>query len=249
MLLSPRPQKLFVNSLVNCVWNVMAHAQKQNFFFRRNGRVHLNRWGREFCRLLAVELCASAVVMLETPCSEVVWRVLATHSIRQFPLHFPSRPSPCAITFQLDWMVFLKTRPLVKRNKAEFINVPSFTSLRMCSTHCTLFCRILILSLPTSKNFFKFLYYEITGESAWPVLFRPPWCYFLLWQLKVIGTGLTSILDFWYAGPSYLVQEVLILYFCLYLVSCTQKMRWRAHSLADTVPNSFDHFTVFLRTE
>jgi hypothetical protein len=33
--------------------------------------------------------------------SEVVWRVLATHSIRQFFLHFPSRASPCAITFQL----------------------------------------------------------------------------------------------------------------------------------------------------
>ena len=29
-------------------------------------------------------------------------RVLATHSIYQFPLHFPSRASPCAITFQLD---------------------------------------------------------------------------------------------------------------------------------------------------
>jgi hypothetical protein len=28
--------------------------------------------------------------------------VLATHSIRQFPLHFPIRASPCAITFQLD---------------------------------------------------------------------------------------------------------------------------------------------------
>ena len=44
---------------------------------------------------------ASAVVMLDTPCSEVVWRVLATHSIRQFPLHFPTRASPCDITFQL----------------------------------------------------------------------------------------------------------------------------------------------------
>jgi len=40
--------------------------------------------------------------MLDTPCSEVVWRVLATHSIRQFPLHFPSRAPPCAITFQLE---------------------------------------------------------------------------------------------------------------------------------------------------
>ena len=27
-------------------------------------------------------------------------RALATHSIRQFPLHFPSRASPCAIRFQ-----------------------------------------------------------------------------------------------------------------------------------------------------
>jgi len=27
-------------------------------------------------------------------------RVLATHSIRQFPLHFPSHASPCATTFR-----------------------------------------------------------------------------------------------------------------------------------------------------
>ena len=57
---------------------------------------------RQFSRLLSAEVCASAVVMLDTPCSEVVWRVLATHSIQQFPLHFPTRASPCAITFQLD---------------------------------------------------------------------------------------------------------------------------------------------------
>ena len=80
----------------------MAHMQKPDFVFRRNGRVDLNRWGRQFSQLLAAEVCASAVVMLDTPCSEVVWRVLATHSIRQFPLHFPSRASLCAITFQLD---------------------------------------------------------------------------------------------------------------------------------------------------
>jgi hypothetical protein len=87
---------------VDCVWNVMAHAQKPDFVFRRNGRVHLNRRGSQFSRLLAAEMCASAVVMLDTPCSEVVRRVLAIHSIRQFPLHFPSRASPCAVTFQLD---------------------------------------------------------------------------------------------------------------------------------------------------
>jgi len=58
--------------------------------------------GRQFSRLLAAEVCASVVAMLDTPCSGVVWRVLATHYIRQFPLHFPSRASPCAITFQLE---------------------------------------------------------------------------------------------------------------------------------------------------
>ena len=83
-------------------WNVMAHAQTPDFVFRRNGRVHLYRRGLQFSRLLAAEVCASAVVMADTPCSEVVWRVLATHSIRQFPLHCPSRASLCATTFQLD---------------------------------------------------------------------------------------------------------------------------------------------------
>jgi hypothetical protein len=88
--------------LVDCVWNAMAHAQKPDFVFRRYGRVHLNRRGRQFSRLLAAEVCASVIVMLDTPCSDVVCRVLAIHSIRQFPLHFPSRASPCAIRFQLD---------------------------------------------------------------------------------------------------------------------------------------------------
>ena len=50
----------------------MAHAQKQDLVFRRNGPVHVKRRGRQFSRLLAAEVCASAVVMLDTPCSEVV---------------------------------------------------------------------------------------------------------------------------------------------------------------------------------
>jgi hypothetical protein len=95
--LAPRLKKW---RAVECVWNLMAHAQKPDFVFRRNWRVHLNWRGRQFSRLQAAEVCASAVVMLDTPRSEVVWRVLATHSIRQFPLHFPFRASPCAIRFQ-----------------------------------------------------------------------------------------------------------------------------------------------------
>jgi len=96
----------------------MAHAQKPDFVFRRNGRVHLNQRDRQFSRLLTAELCASAVVMLDTPCSVVVWRVLATHSIRQFPLHFPSRASPCAITFQMDsTFVPIRMVNVLRRNK------------------------------------------------------------------------------------------------------------------------------------
>jgi len=52
----------------------MAHAQKPDLVFQGNGRVHLNRQGSQFSRLLAAEVCASAVVMvvmLDTPCSEV----------------------------------------------------------------------------------------------------------------------------------------------------------------------------------
>ena len=97
-----RIKSVWLNRVLDCVWNVMAHAHKPYFVFRRNGRVLLNRRGLQFSRLLAAEVCASAVVMLDAPCSEVVWRVLAIHSIRQFPLLFPCRGSPCAITFQMD---------------------------------------------------------------------------------------------------------------------------------------------------
>ena len=104
------------NLLLNCLfvetetckveasWNVMAHTQKPDFVFLAK-RTSLFKSARrhQFSRLLAAEMCASAVVMLDTPYSEVVWRVLATHSICQFPLHFPSCASPCAITFQLEY--------------------------------------------------------------------------------------------------------------------------------------------------
>ena len=109
---------------VDCVWNVMANGQEQDFVFRRNGRIHLNRRGRHFTRLLAAEVCASAIVMLDKPCPEVVWRVLVAHSIRQFPLHFPSRASPCAISFQLDSTYLLpiynrSAQPCVPQSRSE----------------------------------------------------------------------------------------------------------------------------------
>ena len=128
---------------VDGIWNVMAHAQKPDFLFRRNGRVYLNRRGRQFSRLLAAEVCASAVVMLDTPCSEVVWRVLATHSIRQFPTLLPlpcvtvchhistgvltqnGRATDCS-TFRAGWRVPQPLRYKALRSAETFgSNIPA----------------------------------------------------------------------------------------------------------------------------
>ena len=92
-------------SHVDCLWNVMAHGQKPDFIFRRNGRVYLNRRGRQFSRILEGALCASACRVCTARvslCSAVMWRLLATHSILLFPSHFSSRASPSVITFQLE---------------------------------------------------------------------------------------------------------------------------------------------------
>jgi hypothetical protein len=76
-----------------------------DFVFRRNGRVHLNRRGSQFSRLLAAEMCASAVVMLDTPRSEVV---LPTG----YPLHSPVSPSlphPCVtVCHQVSNALYLR---------------------------------------------------------------------------------------------------------------------------------------------
>ena len=91
--------------VIGYVWNVMAHAQNQDFVFRWNGWVHLNRRGRQFSRLLADEACTSACrvcTACASLCSAVMWHLLVTHSILFFPLPFSSRASPCAITIQLD---------------------------------------------------------------------------------------------------------------------------------------------------
>ena len=88
-------ESFFINPPeVEHVWNVMAHAQKPDLIFQRNGRVHLN-WrggGGQFSRLLAAVGCASAVVMLDTPCSEVECKTTG------YTLHSnvsPSLPLPC----------------------------------------------------------------------------------------------------------------------------------------------------------
>jgi len=64
----------------------MAHAQKPDLVFQRNGRVHLNRRGCQFSRLLAVEECGSADISCIDRVPTYSGRLLATYSIRIFPL-------------------------------------------------------------------------------------------------------------------------------------------------------------------
>ena len=57
--------------------------------FQRNGRVHLNRRVCQFSRLLAAEVCASAVVMLDRPCSDTVQDCWLPTPFASFPFTSP----------------------------------------------------------------------------------------------------------------------------------------------------------------
>jgi hypothetical protein len=95
----------FANSGVDCVWNVMAHAQKTDFVFRRNGRVHLNRQGGASVQSTTG---SRGVRISGTNAGYTMFRGSAKGT--GYPLHspvspslpFPSRASMCAITFQPD---------------------------------------------------------------------------------------------------------------------------------------------------
>ena len=80
----------------------MAHAQKPDFVFRRNGRVHLNRRGASVqstthSRGERISGSNAGYTMFR---GSVKGTGYPLHS--PVPLHFPSRASPCAITFQLE---------------------------------------------------------------------------------------------------------------------------------------------------
>jgi hypothetical protein len=81
--------------MVEASWNVMAHMQKPDFVFRRNRRVHLNRWGCHFSRLLAAEVCASALIV-GSNAGYTMFR--GSEKSTGYPLHSPVSPSlplPC----------------------------------------------------------------------------------------------------------------------------------------------------------
>ena len=143
--------------MLGCVWNVMAHAQKPDLVFWRNGRVHLNQRGSQFSRLLAAEVCASAVVMLDTPCSEVVWEYWLPTAFSSFPYH----ASSCAITFQLDctwtvepsrdilvsWTVWKIDRMSSWINQKDILCVPQIIPVERTILCITLLAAFLIFNI------------------------------------------------------------------------------------------------------
>jgi hypothetical protein len=105
-------------------------------------------------------------------------------------------------------------------------------SLRfLCAAH-TFHCLAGYFFFPSAPpKFCKSVYTEITGESAWRVLFRPPFLAIEGHQnLTHFDSGLLISKTFLLcAGSSCTLLS-------LYLVSCTQKMHRRTHSVADIHP-------------
>jgi len=86
-----------------CFWNVMAHAQKPYFVFRRNGRVHLNRRGASVqsttgSRGVRISGSNAGYTMFRGSVKSTGYPLHSTVS----PSLLHPLPSPCAITFQLD---------------------------------------------------------------------------------------------------------------------------------------------------
>ena len=77
-------------------WNVMACAQKPDFIFLWNRRVHSNR------PEASVQLTTGSRGVRISGSNAGYTMFWGSVKGTEFPLHFPSSASPCAITFQLE---------------------------------------------------------------------------------------------------------------------------------------------------
>ena len=163
----------------------MACAQKSRFrLSAKRTSPFKSAGGRQFSRLLAAVVCASAVVMLDTPCFEVVWRVLATHYIHQFPLHFPSRASPCAITFQLDYNL-MQSKSVGKRPRNRCIFKVCFCCITALeSVHIWDRQLRIRVTFVGSMDVFKFRECSQFAVCLFPFLCNT--CSFLTWSVQRI---------------------------------------------------------------
>jgi len=126
----------------------MAHTQKPDLVFQWNERVHLNRRGCQFSQLLAVEECGSE----DSNCIDHVpmysAKLLAIHSIRIFPLHFPSCASPCAIRFRTRYTFYQSIASCVIWISETHIS--AYTESKICTKFPTLLG--IIFTVHNKKN-------------------------------------------------------------------------------------------------
>ena len=150
----------------------MAHAQKPDFVLRaKRTNPFKSAGGRQFSRLLAAE-----VVMLDTPCSEVVWRVLATHCIRQFPLHFP--PVRHRVPSHFNWALRAVRRRIFcvtdgERPQPESSHCPY--AMRRLKLRLTVPLVFHGLALGTRSHFsciWRCLYWPFLSEQLLPIQHR-----------------------------------------------------------------------------
>ena len=146
----------------------------------------------------------------------------------------------------LHWMVFLKTRPFVKWNNAEFTNLSTFTSLFMWSTHFTPSCRILLYPSPPATIFSSLCILK-SPESLPGRL-----CLGFLGVVGFSGNWRSSELDslwFWTSdiqdlptsSRKFLYFTFFFVFSVLYTLKSAQFSRYNTTFL--------HHFTVFLRNE
>jgi hypothetical protein len=119
---------------VDCVWNVMAHAQKRDFVFRRNRRVHLNRQGA------SVQLTTGSRGVRISGSNAGYTMFRGSVKGTGYQLHMPVSPSlphPCVTVFhqvstglyywQTQTIIFIRlVGPAITRH--DTINKTSFNS-------------------------------------------------------------------------------------------------------------------------
>jgi hypothetical protein len=143
--------------VVDCIWNVVAHEQKKSYyvFAAKRTSPFKSAGGRQFSRLLAAEVCASAVVILDTTCSKIVWRVLATHCIRQFPTSLPSLrhlvPSYFKCNVQLPTPNTTNVYPKHKSNTKTLTLYTSQHLIFVSHISISLLCNLEIVCLSSSQ--------------------------------------------------------------------------------------------------
>ena len=150
-------------------------------------------------------------------------------SLRLQKLHTDSR-------VVAHWMVFLKTRPFVKRNNEEFTEVSSFTSLLMCSAHFTLSWGNFFFPSPRATIFSSFWILESLESLPGGSCLGPHGVVFLS------GNGMSSELDslwFWTSDIQALPTSCKkLLYFTFLFVSSVLYLKnaLKSAHLTDTIP-------------